>query len=146
MNLSMHFSLAEMTASEVAVRRGLDNTPTPDIVENLKLLCGYMEQIRDLLGVPITVHSGYRSPKVNAAVGGSDHSAHLHGMACDFIAPAYGTPQEIAKVILGNGTIPFDQLIYEGSWVHFGIGDDMRKQVLTAHFDGGKATYSQGIA
>jgi zinc D-Ala-D-Ala carboxypeptidase len=145
MQLSPHFSLAELTHSEIAVRRGLDNTPNADSLENLKMLAGYLERVRDILQVPIVIHSGYRSLKVNIAVGGSPNSSHMRGEAADFTAPQYGTPQEIAKKILVSG-IMFDQLIYEGAWVHFGIDGMMRRQVLTAHFAGGKATYSSGIA
>lgn len=144
-NLSAHFSLAEMTASEIAIRKGLDNTPTPEIVENLKLLCVYLERVRELLAVPMIVHSGYRSPKVNAALGGSEKSAHMQGLACDFTAPNFGTPQEVCRMIV-ESDIAWDQLICEGSWTHFAISDNMRKMVLTAHFNGGKATYTAGIA
>jgi len=149
--LSQHFSLEELTASDLAIRRGLDNSPSAEIVENLKLLCVYLERVRELLGVPMIVHSGYRSPKVNAAVGGSDKSAHMQGFACDFTAPDFGTPREVARMIV-ESDISYDQLIFEGvgnpgAWVHFGIADDnMRKQVLTARFDGGKATYTAGVA
>lgn len=143
--LSEHFTLEEMTASDVAIRKGIDNTPTPEIVANLTELAGFLEQVRELLGCPMHINSGYRSPKVNAAVGGSSTSAHMTGQAADFVAPDFGTPQQIAHHIAAS-EIPFDQLIYEGTWVHFGIRGDMRRQVLTATFSGGKATYTQGIA
>ena len=143
--LSPNFSLEELTASEIALRRGLSNTPDASIIANLTELAGYLEQIRSLLGVPLIIHSGYRSPKVNAALGGSTTSAHMTGQAADFVAPQFGTPQEIAKMI-AESAMQWDQLIAEGFWLHFGIRGDMRKQVLTAHFNGGKATYSQGIA
>lgn len=145
MNLSEHFTLEELTHSEIAIRKGLDNTPDAIAQANLAELAGFLEQVRALLGVPLIIHSAYRGPKVNAAVGGSSTSAHMTGQAADFIAPQFGTPEEIAKEIR-DSEIQFDQLIYEGAWVHFGIRGDMRRQVLTAHFDGGKATYSQGIA
>lgn len=143
--LSEHFTLEEMTASDVAIRKGIDNTPDAAIVANLTELAGCLEQVRALLGVPMHINSAYRSPKVNAAVGGSTTSAHMTGEAADFVAPGFGTPQDIAKAIVASD-IQFDQLIYEGTWVHFGIRGDMRRQVLTANFSGGKATYSQGIA
>lgn len=145
MNLSEHFTLEELTASEVALRKGIDNTPTDDIVANLTELAGYLERVRTLLGVPMHVNSAYRSPKVNAAVGGSSTSAHMTGQAVDFVAHDFGTPQDIARAIEASD-IQFDQLIYEGNWVHFGIRGDMRRQVLTAHFAGGAATYTQGIS
>lgn len=143
--LSEHFTLEEMSSSEVAIRKGINNTPTADIVANLTELAGFLEQVRSLLGVPMHINSAYRSPKVNAAVGGSSTSAHMTGQAADFVAPAFGTPQDICIEIAASD-IQFDQLIYEGTWVHFGIRGDMRRQVLTARFDSGKATYTQGIA
>jgi len=143
--LSTYFTLEELTRSDVATRKGLDNTPAADILPNLTELAQALDKVRDLLGVPIHINSAYRSPKVNAAVGGSSTSAHMSGQAADFTAPEFGTPQEIAIEIAASD-IEFDQLIFEGSWVHFGIRGDMRRQILTAHFSGGKATYTAGIA
>mgnify|MGYP001579234496 CR=1 FL=1 len=145
MNLSAHFTLEEMTHSEIAMRKGIDNTPSAEVIVNLTELAGVLEQVRDLLGVPIHINSAYRGPKVNAAVGGSPTSAHMTGQAADFIAPQFGTPIKIAELIAASN-IDFDQLIYEGTWVHIGIRGDMRRQILTAHFKDGKATYTQGIA
>jgi zinc D-Ala-D-Ala carboxypeptidase len=82
---------------------------------------------------------------VNRAVGGSAISAHCNGDADDFIVPEFGTPQQVAKRIRDAG-IPFDQLIFEGTWVHISFARAMRGQVLTAHFNGGPATYTEGIA
>lgn len=145
MNLSEHFTLAELSHSDVSTRRGIDNTPTGALVENLKMVAAKLEQVRDVLNVPIIVNSGYRSPAVNRAVGGSIMSAHCDGLAADFIAPGFGTPQEVARAIISAG-IKFDQLIYEGTWVHLSVAPKMRQQVLTAHFGAGPATYTAGIA
>lgn len=145
MKLSEHFTLEELTASDVALRKGIDNTPPQDVIANLTELAQSLEEVRALLGVPIYINSAYRSPKVNAAVGGASTSAHMTGQAADFVAPAFGSPQNIAKAIQAS-EIAFDQLIYEGTWVHLGIRGDMRRQVLTANFSGGKATYTSGIA
>ncbi len=144
MNLSEHFTLEEMTASEIAIRKNLDNTPPEQIIENLTELALSLERIRGILNHPIRITSGYRSVKVNAAIGGSPTSAHCMGYAADFVCPEFGTPQEIAKAIISVG-IPFDQLIYEGTWVHFSIDERMRGQVLTAYFGGSKVTYINGI-
>ena len=84
--LTPHFSLEELTFSEVALRQGIDNTPTTEQVLNLKRLCQeLLEPVRSLLNVPMHINSGFRSPKVNAAVGGAHGSAHLAGLAADFI-------------------------------------------------------------
>lgn len=145
--LTTHFSLEELTASEIALRKGLDNTPDAETVENLRLLAGALEDVRRLLSAPLIINSAYRSPKVNSALGGSviPPSAHMRGYAADFTAPQFGTPIEICRAIRDSG-IKFDQLIAEGEWVHFAIDPRMRQMVLTAHFNGGKATYLAGIA
>jgi hypothetical protein len=147
MMLSNHFSLAEFTASETATRKGLDNTPESDVVEVMKTTAARMEEVRDILEAPIIISSGYRSPKVNSAIGGSATSQHCKGEAVDFIAPQYGTPNDICHAIL-DSTIVFDQLIEEGGdegWVHISFAEPSRRSVLTAHF-GGKTTYTSGIA
>jgi zinc D-Ala-D-Ala carboxypeptidase len=144
MRLTEHFMLEELTRSEIAVRKGLDNTPTEDVIQNLNILAGALERVRDLLGGPIHISSAYRSPKVNSAVGGSKTSAHLEGLAADFTCPAFGTPKEICIEIAASG-LAFDQLIYEGSWVHLSVDPRYRQQTLTATFSSGRATYSPGL-
>jgi hypothetical protein len=122
--LSEHFTLAELIQSETAARRGIDNTPPPSALANLVRLSGTLEQVRKLIGRPILVTSGYRSPIVNELVNGSTGSAHLSGRAADIIAPAFGGPQALARAIEASG-IEYDQLILEfGRWVHIGIAAD----------------------
>lgn len=132
--LSKYFALSELTVSETAARRGLKNVPFGKQLENLKQTAQRMDAIREGLGKPIIVTSGYRSPEVNAAIGGSKTSAHCHGLAVDFTCPGYGSPLAVAKAILASG-IEFDQLIHEfGAWVHIGFaeaGKPSRKQTLT---------------
>ena len=132
--LSKYFALSELTVSETAARRGLKNIPFGKQLENLKQTAQRMDAIREGLGKPIIVTSGYRSPEVNAAIGGSKTSAHCHGLAVDFTCPGYGSPLAVAKAILASG-IEFDQLIHEyGAWVHIGFaepGKPSRKQTLT---------------
>lgn len=145
MNLTENFTLEEFAHSETATRRGLLNEPSPEIVETLKHTAARMEEIRELLGVPITILSGYRSVKVNSAVGGNPQSQHVLGEACDFIAPGFGAPQEVCRAIL-DSTIAFDQLIEEGTWTHISFSAEPRRSVLTAHFENGKTRYTAGIA
>lgn len=132
--LSEYFSLSEMTVSETAARRGLKNAPVGKQLENLRDTAERLDTIRESLGHPVTVTSGYRSPEVNASVGGSKTSAHCHGLAVDFTCPRFGSPLAVARAILASG-IEFDQLIHEfGTWVHIGFaesGKPSRKQVLT---------------
>ncbi|UWZ82477.1 D-Ala-D-Ala carboxypeptidase family metallohydrolase [Occallatibacter riparius] len=144
MQLSDHFSLDEMTFSSTAVRQSIDNTPPPDVVEHLKATAAGLEQVRALLGLPLNIDSGYRCPALNHAVGGVPTSAHVTGYAADFVCRSFGVPLEIVKKIQADGTIQFDQLIQEGTWVHISFDPKMRGQVLTAHFVNGKATYTQG--
>ena len=141
MKLTEHFSLDELTFSPEAVRKGLDNTPSQAVIENLKMTAYNMEKVRDLLGKPIHVNSGFRSPAVNVAVGGTLKSAHIEGHAVDFICPAFGTPRDICRVIMGSN-LKYDKLIYEGTWVHISFAPSMRRENLQAHFKNGKATYT----
>ena len=139
--LSEHFSLAEMTISQTAARKGLNNTPNAATLENLKKAAAMMEKVRDLLDKPIIVNSAYRSVAVNKAIGGVATSAHCAGLAVDFICPAYGTPLEVARAI-ARSKLNFDQLIEEnGQWVHISVDPRMRRQVLTMR----KGKYTEGL-
>ena len=134
--LSEHFTLEEMILSQTAARKDIDNTPTPAIVVNLRLTVATLEDIRTLLGVPILVSSGYRSPALNKAVGGSKISAHMQGLAADFTAPGFGTVLQVARKIAAS-EIAYDQLIYEfGSWVHIGLSTGPPRQQNLSIFTG----------
>ncbi len=132
--LTKHFSLEELTISETAVRRGWSNTPPPEIEAILRdVTAPGMERVRTILGDKvISVSSGYRSPKVNAAVGSKPTSAHPKGYAVDFNCFSLGRPLVVAKLI-ESSDLEFDQLIHEfGSWVHISFEPrPMRGQVLT---------------
>lgn len=144
MNLSPHFSLTELVASQVATRKGIDNMPPPAVVANLTRLAALLEQVRTLVGAPITISSGFRSPALNKAVGGAASSAHVQGLAAD-ISTAKLAPKALALLIRQSG-LDFDQLIYEGTWVHIGLSAGVpRRQVLTAKFSGGGVSYVTGI-
>ena len=146
MTISEHFTLEGLTFSEVAARLGLDNTPDRIVITNLGRVAAVLESIRTLLGdKPIVVHSGYRSAEVNQAVGGVVTSAHCHGLACDFVCPAFGTPLEAALAIL-KSDIDYDQLILEYGWVHIGLvqkGLLSRREALTKRSK--LAAYESGI-
>ena len=144
MNLSPHFSLAELVSSQVATRKGIDNAPAPAIVANLTRLAALLELVRALVGAPIAISSGYRSLALNRAVGGAANSAHVLGLAAD-ISTAKLTPKALA-LLIRQSDIAFDQLIYEGTWVHIGLSTGApRRQVLTAKFAGGGVSYVAGI-
>lgn len=139
MNLTTHFTLDELTASQTAARLGMDNTPPPAVVEALRRTAHGLEMVRTLIQSPIIVSSGYRAPLVNKAVGGAPNSQHQTGEAVDFIAPGYGSPADVVRAIVMRGhDIRFDQVIVEfGRWVHIsftaGAG---RRQALVIDHDG----------
>ena len=131
MNLSAHFTLEELTRSETALRKGLDNTPDAETIANLTELANGLEKVRELLGHPIHVNSAYRGPKVNSAVGGSKNSAHMRGWAADIVCPGFGSPREVCHAIMSS-TIDYDQLILEfDAWTHISFEPTMRRQNLT---------------
>lgn len=146
MQLSKNFKLNEFTTSQTATRKGIDNTAPAPIVERLRMVANTLEQIRTLLGNhSIRISSGYRCIALNRAIGSGDSSAHTLGYAVDFTCPGFGTPKEVAKKI-AESDIKYDQLIYEGTWIHLSVDPRNRRDVLTATFKGGKASYSKGIA
>lgn len=145
MNLSPHFTLHELTFSSTAVRLGVDNTPPADSLTALGILAHGLEEVRELLGHPMRIDSGYRCTRLNELVGGAKASAHILGYAADFVCPAFGSPLEIVRAIRDSG-IAFDQCIEEGAWVHISFAPAMRRNVLTAHFGPQGATYSQGVS
>jgi hypothetical protein len=145
MRLSDNFYLGEFTQSDTALRLGIQNIPSPSIMGNLKKLADGLEKVRALLGHPITVSSGYRSPTLNRAIGGSENSAHCLGYAADIKCWKFGTPDEIVRK-LKESDIEVDQCICEGNWVHISFSPAMRNQYLRALFDNkGKATYREFI-
>jgi zinc D-Ala-D-Ala carboxypeptidase len=152
MNLTANFTLAEMTKSETALRKGLDNTPGETEIGNLKLLCErVLQPVRDHFAMGVKVNSGFRHPEVNAAVGGSRTSDHCKGLAADLEIP--GVPNfELAEWIRDN--LEYTQLILEyytrgvpdSGWVHASFDPaNLKKQVLTATRENGKTVYLPGL-
>jgi len=148
MNLSPHFTEAELTASSKATQLGIDNTPNDEIRDNLATLADGLERVRSVLGCAMGVSSGYRCPKLNAANKGAKRSAHMQGLAADFTAPAFGDPLAIVKAIVANKqAIGFNRVINEGHWVHVDFpieGSKPAFTVLTAHFSASGTTYTEG--
>lgn len=119
-----NFALSEFLHSDTAEQYRLPNVPTWDQVDNLRRLAMVMEQVRTILGnFSIYISSGYRSPEVNAKVGGVPDSAHGNGLACDFTVPAFGGPHAVAlKLQPHMQELGIDQLIWEyDRWVHLGL-------------------------
>lgn len=150
MKLSKYVSLAEVTRSDTAKRKGIDNSPTEEHLENLKVICEEVfDKVREYFGVPIFISSGYRSAALNKAIGGSATSDHNNGRALDLDQDGHGngvTNMDVFNYIKSN--LEFDQLIYEfgtdknPDWVHVGYRKGAnRKQILKAVREGGKTKY-----
>ena len=129
MQLSEHFTLDELTASETAARNGWDNTPNPDELANLKRLADFLEEVKQVLGgKPVMINSAYRSKPVNDAVGSKDSSQHRIGCAADIKVPGMN-PDEVCKAII-ESDVQFDQIIREfwdkdkgGGWTHISVSN-----------------------
>ena len=148
MNLTKNFSLNELTKSQTAERKGIDNTPSPEHQRNLKSLCEMILQpIRDHFGRVVSVSSGYRSPELCTAIGSKISSQHAKGEAADF--EIYGlSNQELANWI--RETLSYDQLILEywtpenpnNGWIHCSYSlERNRKEYLRAYKNEGKTKY-----
>lgn len=153
--LSPHFSIYELTRSDVASRLGIQNVPDESAVESLTLLCNeVLEEVRANYGIPFSPSSGYRSESLNSAIGGSASSQHCLGQAVDFEIPGIDN-LEVASFI--SSALRFDQLILEyyepsvpgSGWVHVSlvgemklfVSDSNRSEAMT--FDG--VRYQNGI-
>ena len=152
MNLTKNFTLSEMLKSETALRHDMDNTPTQDVISNLQALAvNVLQPVREHFAKGIKVNSGYRSPDVNAKVGGSRTSDHCQGMAADIEIP--GVPNhELAEYIAKN--YKFTQVILEfytqgipdSGWVHVSYNpSNLKCQTLTAVKQEGKTVYLPGL-
>lgn len=149
MQLSENLSLAEVIRSETAKRKGVSNMPTPEHIENFKLLATKIFQpIREHFGKPIHISSGYRSAALNKAIGGAASSQHCTGEAIDIDMDGTSiTNAQIFNYIKDN--LEFDQLIAEfpvngdPAWVHvsYESSGKQRKQILVAKKISGKTQY-----
>ena len=140
MSFSRFFTLAELTHSNTAVAEGIANQPGAAETANLQALCqAVLDPLRQAVGQPIKVNSGYRGPQLNRRIGGAADSQHLRGQAAD-IQSAAMTVLELFKTVIRLG-LPFDQLIYEArsassKWVH--VSHDVvrtRGEIRIAEFD-----------
>ena len=152
MRLSENFTMAEFTKSQTAERKGIDNTPQGEHLEAAKeLFENVVQKVRDHFG-PTVINSGYRSPELNEAVGGSSKSQHCKGEAVDIEVPGVANA-DLANWIVDN--LEFDQIILEfytpgipdSGWVHvsYKADGDNRRSILTASRVDGKTQYAEGI-
>jgi hypothetical protein len=147
--ISEHFTWAEATVTTQRDASGaiLANNPDPESARRLvhTFACG-MESVRSLFHRPISVHSGYRSPQVNAAVRGSINSQHMRGEACDF--HVHGFSIRKAFEIIARSNVRYDQLLEEGTWIHVSFLSDgvPRRDARVLGTDGVLHPYERGIA
>ena len=136
-----YFSIYELSRSSTAARLGIDNSPTPAVKKNLeKLINEVLDPLREAWGAPIIVTSGYRSPKLNKAVGGSKTSQHVLGQAAD-IRTVSDKPEnnkklfELAKKLIDEKKIVVGQLIdeYRYDWIHISTVGGHTNQILHIH-------------
>ena len=148
MKLSNNFNLKELTSSQTAERKGIDNTPSTEHQDNLKSLCTHVLQpVRDHFSRVVSVSSGYRSPELCTAIGSKTTSQHAKGEAADF--EIFGVSnKELADYI--NHNLDYDQLILEywkesdpnSGWVHCSFKEgDNRRQYLRAYKENGSTKY-----
>lgn len=153
MKLSAHFLLDELVGSQIAARLGIKNEPSAAEIENLKALCAdILEPLRNSVGRPIFVTSGYRSLALNAAVNGANPSDHTLGLAADIVSPPLSVDNLARAVKALAPYVPLKQCIVEfpergGGWVHVSrlpVGVEARPpQFLVASLNSrGKTVYS----
>lgn len=135
--LATNFNLKEFIESPTAKAKKIDNTPPDNVIVNLTNLAQKVIQpLREWVGKPIKINSGYRCPKLNAAVGGAKTSQHMTGEAADLHIPSISEGKKWFEYIRKN--LPYDQLIWEHSssgsyWIHVSCKRDVsknRKQVI----------------
>ena len=165
--LTDHFSLAEITNSNTALRLGIDNSLPSTLLGAARSTAQSLERVRTLLGVPIRISSGYRCEALERVLCSKDYiswcakrktaadeaswakyfaaKAHPKARAIDFTAPSFGSPLQIVKKLQASN-LSFGQLLMEGTWVHISFDGD-RRDVQTVTFDQtGTPIYTQGVA
>lgn len=126
----LNFKMSELIYSEVATKMGINNTPDIKALDcMLELIYNVLQPLREKLGRPIIITSGYRNAQLNAIVGGVEKSQHTKGQAADIIVNGMGVAQ-LVEFIKKSG-IEYDQLINERDWVHISfVRGKNRKQNL----------------
>ena len=148
-NISKHISYKEATRSNTAIRRGIENIPDVEELENMKLIAEKVfEPLRKWVGGPIKINSFYRSPELNVAIGGSKKSQHCHGQAID-IDDTYGHRSNASMFKHIRYNMDYDQIIWEfgdeknPAWVHVSYVSEEknRHRCLQAYKENGKTKY-----
>jgi hypothetical protein len=142
--LSPNFTYEEMVASQTAARKGIDNTPSRRHVKDfVKLLNGVLEPLRKRYGKPVLITSGYRSPELNDAIGGSETSQHMRGQAADFRVHQESI-QDVFEWIVLESDLKYDQIIWEyGRWIHVSYEEsNNRNMILVASKTSDSVSYN----
>ena len=127
MNLSQNFTLQELIYSDTANAYKINNTPSEPVINNLKALClNVLQPLRNALGCPIIISSGFRCAELNKKVGGRPNSQHLLGEAADFVVPQRNL-KDVFNYIKGH--LKYDQLLFEydlsgNRWIHVSYRTD----------------------
>lgn len=128
-----YFTLYELCKSDTAKKQNIDNFPTWEVVDNLKRIVEeILDPLREWYGKPINVNSGYRSQKLNKAVGGVNNSFHLNGCGVDIDTNHTEENKKLFEYIKNN--LPFTELGWEGngSWIHVGYNGNNNKEIFSA--------------
>jgi len=144
MLLTPHFSIEELATTSNKEYKEKNLQEAQKQMGKMYMLAGFAERIREIVGKPMTITSGYRCPALNKAVGGASSSQHKYAEAIDFVCKGFTSEQIACKIAMSD--LKFQQLIIEHSgsksWVHVGIGS--KKEVL--RYKNGKYTKLGDIA
>ena len=152
-SLSPHFALSEFTKSATARSHGIKNEPAPEQVENLKALCVHtLEPLREALGLPVVITSGYRTKALNSMLAhSSERSQHMLGQAADFyVAPGQSglSRRELLikafRLIILDESIDYDQLILYPSFIHVSyVSRERNRRTILLGMRNGKLGYGK---
>lgn len=137
MRLTKNFDLNEFIYSVTAEANNIDNRPNVEVINNLKLLCeNVLQPLRDYLGCPIKITSGYRCLALNRKLGSNDNSQHIKGQAADFILTSADLCKAFDYII---DYLPFDQLLYEydkagNRWIHVSYSDNGNRKYFDKNY------------
>lgn len=140
--MTPHFKLEEFTFSSTAVRLGIDNTPSKEVIKNLQILAEGLEDVRTKLdGNSIHITSGFRCLDLNRQLHSKDSSYHVKGLAADMSCPGYGSTDDVMRAIVSS-SIEYQQCILEfNSWIHIAFppkGEKAKRQAMIIDREGVK--------
>lgn len=124
--MAIYFNIKEMTKSQTAELYHIDNTPTKEIVENLKKVMYILDIVRVYIGKPIIVNSGYRCKKLNEMVGGVQNSMHTKGLAADFRTREKEDINIMFELLKKNQEkLKIKELLNYKTFIHIGVSETL---------------------